>query len=41
MVYRDAPIAAQIVARTLEEEALIAMSEIVDNALNAQVLARL
>lgn len=41
VVYKDGPIAAQIVARTLEEEALIAMSEIVNNALKPQVLAHL
>ncbi|KAF8221180.1 amidase [Tricholoma matsutake] len=40
-VYANAPIAVQIVARTLEEEALIAMSEIVDTALKAEGLARL
>jgi hypothetical protein len=40
-VYMDAPIAVQIVARTLEEEAVIAMSEIIDDALKAQILARL
>ncbi|KAH6910604.1 general amidase [Coprinopsis sp. MPI-PUGE-AT-0042] len=34
--YEEAPISIQVVARTLEEEALIAMSEIVDKALRAQ-----
>jgi amidase len=40
-VYANAPIAVQVVARTLEEEAVIAMSEIVDAALKVPVLARL
>lgn len=34
--YEHAPISIQVVARTLEEEALIAMSEIVDKALRDQ-----
>ncbi|THV07614.1 general amidase [Dendrothele bispora CBS 962.96] len=33
--YKDAPVAVQLVGRTLEEEAVIAMSEIVDNALKS------
>ncbi|THV07615.1 general amidase [Dendrothele bispora CBS 962.96] len=33
--YNNAPIAIQVVGRTLEEEAVIAMSEIVDNALKS------
>lgn len=32
-VYENAPIAVQVVGRTLEEEAVIGMSEIVDGAL--------
>jgi amidase len=36
MTYEKAPISIQVVARTLEEEALIAMSEIVDKALREQ-----
>jgi amidase len=31
--FKDAPISIQVVGRTLEEEAVIAMSEIVDAAL--------
>jgi hypothetical protein len=31
--FSNAPVSIQVVGRTLEEEALIAMSEIVDNAL--------
>ncbi|TFK57254.1 general amidase [Heliocybe sulcata] len=34
-MFRDAPIALQLIGRTLEEEALIAMAEIVDAALKA------
>jgi amidase len=33
--FKDGPIAVQIVGRSLEEEAVIAMSEIVDSALKA------
>ena len=32
-VFKNAPISVQVVGRTLEEEAVIAMSEIVDNAI--------
>lgn len=33
--FRNAPVAVQIVGRTLEEEAVIGMAEIVDAALRA------
>ena len=35
ITYKNAPISIQLVGKTLEEEAVIAMSEIVDNALKA------
>jgi amidase len=31
--FKNAPVSLQVIGRTLEEEALIAMSEIVDSAL--------
>lgn len=34
-VFRDAPVCLQLVGRTLEEEGVIAMTEIVDAALKA------
>jgi amidase len=34
--FKNGPIAIQVVGRTLEEEAVIAMAEIVDAALKAQ-----
>jgi amidase len=34
--FKNAPITVQVVGRTLEDEAVIAMSEIVDQALKAQ-----
>jgi len=33
--YKNAPVAVQVVGRTLEEEAVIAMSELVDKALKS------
>ena len=41
VTFENAPISVQIVARTLEEEALIGMSEIVDKALKALEEAKL
>ena len=35
-VFQNAPVALQVVGRTLEDEAVIAMAEIVDAALNAR-----
>jgi amidase len=35
ITYKNAPISVQLVGKTLEEEAVIAMSEIVDKALKA------
>lgn len=35
ITYKNAPISIQLVGKTLDEEAVIAMSEIVDNALKA------
>ena len=37
----DAPVALQLVGRTLEDEAVIGMTEVVDAALKSQGLARL
>lgn len=34
-VFRDAPVGLQLVGRTLEEESVIAMTEIVDAALKS------
>jgi Asp-tRNA(Asn)/Glu-tRNA(Gln) amidotransferase A subunit family amidase len=39
--YMNAPVAIQVVGRTLEEEAVIGMSEIVDSALKSSMKARL
>ena len=36
-IFKDAPIAIQIVGRTLEEEGIIAMGEIVDIALKKHI----
>jgi amidase len=36
--YMNAPVAIQVVGRTLEEEAVIGMSEIVDTALKTKVV---
>jgi Asp-tRNA(Asn)/Glu-tRNA(Gln) amidotransferase A subunit family amidase len=38
--YKDAPVGLQIVARTHEDEALIRMAEIVDQALKAALSGR-
>jgi amidase len=35
--FKDAPLCIQVVGRTLEEEAVIAMGEIVDLALKSQM----
>ena len=35
-VFKDAPISIQLIGRTLEEEAVIRMGEIVDNALKTR-----
>jgi len=35
--FKDAPICIQVIGRTLEEEAVIAMGEIVDSALKTKV----
>lgn len=35
--FKNAPISVQVIGRTLEEEAVIGMSEIVDAAVNAFV----
>ena len=40
-VFQNAPVALQVIGRTLEDEAVIAMAEIVDAALNARSKAAL
>ena len=37
--FKDAPICIQVVGKTLEEEAVIAMGEIVDSALKSKVVS--
>ena len=36
-IFKDAPISIQVIGRTLEEEAVIRLGEIVDNALKAKI----
>jgi len=38
-IFKDAPISIQVIGRTLEEEAVIRLGEIVDDALKAKIQA--
>jgi len=38
-LFKDAPISIQVIGRTLEEEAVIRLGEIVDDALKAKIQA--